>query len=108
MLNCLWRNILYIKFEICCLLSFLGTEAGKQLAEGKTKIIYELPNNEVLVQSKDRISANNALRTNDLEGKAAISNNTACKVFEFLSKIGKSNIILFWSETQNVLVYYLV
>ncbi|XP_071786466.1 multifunctional protein ADE2-like [Asterias amurensis] len=78
-----------------------GTEPGKQLAEGKTKIIYELPNNEVLVQSKDRISANNALRTNDLEGKAAISNNTACKVFEFLSKIGvKNHFIAKHSDTS--------
>ncbi|XP_038055767.1 multifunctional protein ADE2-like [Patiria miniata] len=73
---------------------------GKKLAEGKTKIIYELPNNQVLLQSKDRISAHNALRTNDLEGKAAISNNTACKVFEYLTKIGvKNHFVKKHSET---------
>ncbi|XP_011674663.2 multifunctional protein ADE2 isoform X1 [Strongylocentrotus purpuratus] len=61
---------------------------GKQLNEGKTKIIFELPNFEVLLQSKDRISANNAQRVNELAGKAAISNATASKVFEFLNLIG--------------------
>lgn len=60
--------------------------------EGKTKIIYELPNFEVLLQSKDRISANNAQRVNELAGKAAISNATASKVFEFLNLIGKYSL----------------
>ena len=69
---------------------FSYTDApGVKLNEGKTKIIYELPNNQVLLQSKDRISANNAEKVNELEGKAAISTATACKVFEYLSKIGK-------------------
>lgn len=65
-----------------------GDAPGKKLCEGKTKIIYELPNNRVFVQSKDRISANNAQRVNDLEGKAAISTATAAKVFEYLTKVG--------------------
>ncbi|XP_041459214.1 multifunctional protein ADE2-like isoform X1 [Lytechinus variegatus] len=76
---------------------------GKQLNEGKTKIIYELPNYEVLLQSKDRISAHNAQRVNELAGKAAISNATAAKVFEFLNLIGiKTHFVRQESETAFV------
>ncbi|XP_072040289.1 multifunctional protein ADE2-like [Amphiura filiformis] len=80
-----------------------GDAPGKKLNEGKTKIVYELPNNQVLLQSKDRISANNAQKVNDLEGKAAISTATACKVFEYLDKIGiKSHFIKKHSDTAFV------
>ncbi|KAJ8028585.1 Multifunctional protein ADE2 [Holothuria leucospilota] len=66
----------------------MADQPGKQLNEGKTKIIYEHSETTVYVLSKDRISANNAQRVNDLEGKAAISTATTCKVFEFLELIG--------------------
>jgi phosphoribosylaminoimidazole carboxylase/phosphoribosylaminoimidazole-succinocarboxamide synthase len=41
-----------------------------------------------LVQSKDRITAGDGVRAHELEGKAAISNATTCKVFELLNKVG--------------------
>lgn len=61
---------------------------GKKLQEGKTKIIYDHSESTVYVQSKDRISAHNAQMVNELEGKAAISTATTCKVFEFLELAG--------------------
>lgn len=63
---------------------------GKLLNEGKTKQIYDLPNNpgHVLLLNKDRITAHNGVRCHDLEGKAEISNKTNAKVFELLNKAG--------------------
>ncbi|XP_071510539.1 multifunctional protein ADE2-like [Diadema antillarum] len=69
----------------------MTAEPGKKLNEGKTKIVYELPNFEVLLQSKDRITAHNAQMVNQMVGKAAISTATTSKVFEFLSLIGIKN-----------------
>jgi phosphoribosylaminoimidazole carboxylase/phosphoribosylaminoimidazole-succinocarboxamide synthase len=63
---------------------------GKQIIEGKTKIIFELPKQPgcVLVQSKDKITAGDGARAHELAGKAAIANATTCKVFELLNKVG--------------------
>lgn len=63
---------------------------GKLLNEGKTKQIYELPENPdlVLLLNKDRISAHNGVRMHDLDGKAEISNKTNAKVFELLNRAG--------------------
>lgn len=63
---------------------------GKLLNEGKTKQIYDLPENAgyVLLLNKDRISANNGVRVHDLEGKAEISNKTNAKVFDLLNHAG--------------------
>ncbi|CAG9802049.1 unnamed protein product [Chironomus riparius] len=63
---------------------------GKVLNEGKTKQIFDLPNNSgyVLLLNKDRISAHNGVRMHDLDGKAEISNKTNAKVFELLNKAG--------------------
>jgi len=61
----------------------------KQVAEGKTKIILTIPDSPyVVVQSKDRITAFNAVRQHVLEGKAAVSTATTCKVFDFLNSLG--------------------
>lgn len=75
-----------------CICLYLLDVPGEQIQEGKTKIIYEHSENTVYVLSKDRISANNAQRVNDLEGKAAISTATTCKVFEFLEQTGKEQM----------------
>ncbi|XP_066532416.1 multifunctional protein ADE2 isoform X1 [Hoplias malabaricus] len=63
---------------------------GKKLNEGKTKQIFELldePGN-VLVLSKDQITAGNAARKDQMEGKAAIANKTTSCVFTLLQDSG--------------------
>jgi phosphoribosylaminoimidazole carboxylase/phosphoribosylaminoimidazole-succinocarboxamide synthase len=44
--------------------------------------------NQVLVLSKDRITAGDGAKAHDLEGKAAISNETNGRVFELLNSFG--------------------
>lgn len=63
---------------------------GKVLNEGKTKQIYDLPDQPgfVLLLNKDKISAHNGVRMDNMEGKAAISNQTNGKVFELLNSAG--------------------
>ncbi|XP_002734075.1 multifunctional protein ADE2-like [Saccoglossus kowalevskii] len=76
-------------------------KAGKILIEGKTKIIYELENNQVLLQSKDRITAGDGARAHDLKGKAAISTSTTCKIFELLNNAGiKTHFVKQHSDTS--------
>ena len=80
-----------------------------KLNEGKTKIIYQLPDSSpdsangknVLIKSKDRISAGDGARANDMEGKAAISTATNCTVFELLNDCGvKTHFIKKYSDTE--------
>lgn len=75
---------------------------GDKVIEGKTKIVYKLvdePDN-VILQSKDRITANNAERSHDLAGKAAISTDTTCRVFELLNNVGiKTSYVRQHSDT---------
>uniref|UniRef100_A0A674P720 PurE domain-containing protein n=1 Tax=Takifugu rubripes TaxID=31033 RepID=A0A674P720_TAKRU len=63
---------------------------GKKLNEGKTKQIFELLDQPglVLVQSKDQITAGNAARKDQMEGKAAIANKTTSCVFKLLQESG--------------------
>lgn len=63
---------------------------GKKINEGKTKVVYELPNLPgcVLLQSKDQITAGNAARKDLMEGKAAFSNATTSCVFQLLQEAG--------------------
>ncbi|XP_039606832.1 multifunctional protein ADE2 isoform X2 [Polypterus senegalus] len=78
---------------------------GKKLSEGKTKEIYELPDCQglVLVQSKDQITAGNAARKDQMEGKAAISNKTTSCVFKLLQESGiKTAFIRQHSDTAFV------
>lgn len=66
-----------------------GYKLGKLVIEGKTKQVYEIGTpNEVLIISKDRITAGDGARAHDLEGKATISNQTNAKVFELLNSVG--------------------
>lgn len=75
---------------------FLGSEIGgykigKLIIEGKTKQVFELPEHptEVLILSKDRITAGDGAKAHDLEGKAEISNQTNGKIFEILNSVGE-------------------
>jgi phosphoribosylaminoimidazole carboxylase/phosphoribosylaminoimidazole-succinocarboxamide synthase len=63
---------------------------GHLIIEGKTKQIWDLPAmpGHVLVLSKDRITAGDGAKAHDLEGKAAISNQTNGRVFEILNSVG--------------------
>ncbi|PNF13929.1 Multifunctional protein ADE2 [Cryptotermes secundus] len=63
---------------------------GELVIEGKTKKVWHLKDNPgfVIVVSKDRITAGDGEKAHDLEGKAAISNQTNKKVFEFLNSLG--------------------
>ncbi|XP_045899429.1 multifunctional protein ADE2 isoform X1 [Micropterus dolomieu] len=63
---------------------------GQKLSEGKTKQIFELVDQPglVLVQSKDQITAGNAVRKDQMEGKAAIANKTTSCVFKLLQESG--------------------
>ncbi|KAJ8277091.1 hypothetical protein GJAV_G00071380 [Gymnothorax javanicus] len=80
-------------------------QIGKKLNEGKTKEIYELLGQpgHVLVQSKDQITAGNAARKDQMEGKAAISNKTTSCVFRLLQEAGvKTAFMKQHSETAFV------
>ncbi|XP_028300633.1 bifunctional phosphoribosylaminoimidazole carboxylase/phosphoribosylaminoimidazole succinocarboxamide synthetase isoform X1 [Gouania willdenowi] len=65
-------------------------KVGQKLNEGKTKQIFELVDEPglVLVQSKDQITAGNAVRKDQMEGKAAIANKTTSCVFKLLQEAG--------------------
>lgn len=67
-----------------------GYKLGKVLIEGKTKAVYDLPQNNglCLLLSKDRITAGDGVKKHDLIGKAEISNATNGKVFSILNEAG--------------------
>lgn len=73
---------------------FSELKIGKQLNEGKTKQIFELLDQPglVLVQSKDQITAGNAVRKDQMEGKAAIANRTTSCVFKLLQESGEESV----------------
>lgn len=65
-------------------------EYGPQLAEGKTKIIYEHPSDPTLaiMLHKDGITAGDGARRNVIPGKGALSGRTAANVFALLNRAG--------------------
>lgn len=74
----------------------LELKIGQKLSEGKTKQIFELVDQPglVLVQSKDQITAGNAVRKDQMEGKAAIANKTTSCVFKLLQESGEDPVKL--------------
>jgi phosphoribosylaminoimidazole-succinocarboxamide synthase len=60
----------------------------KMLAEGKTKIVEDAGNGEVLVRSKDAITAGDGAQRDVLDGKGAASTRTTCNIFELLERNG--------------------
>ncbi|XP_032885026.1 multifunctional protein ADE2 [Amblyraja radiata] len=67
-----------------------GLKIGKKLNEGKTKEVYEVLDSpgQVLMKSKDQITAGNAARKDQMVGKAAISTKTTVSVFKLLQDAG--------------------
>jgi len=58
------------------------------LTEGKTKIVEDAGHGEVLVRSKDDITAGDGAKHDVLAGKAAASTRTTCNIFELLERNG--------------------
>ena len=65
---------------------------GEKVIEGKTKIVFKLPDSpnggHVLIRSKDRITAGDGARANEMIGKAEISTSTATSIFGLLNECG--------------------
>ncbi|XP_059923039.1 multifunctional protein ADE2 isoform X1 [Gadus macrocephalus] len=81
---------------------------GQKLNEGKTKEIYSLVDQPglVLVQSKNQITAGNAVRKDQMEGKAAIANKTTSCVFKLLQEAGiKTAFVEQHSDTAFIAVH---
>lgn len=67
-----------------------GYKLGGLIIEGKTKQVFDLPDvpNQCILINKDRITAGDGVKAHDMEGKAAISNQTNAKVFNILNSAG--------------------
>lgn len=75
----------------------------EKVSEGKTKQIYLVKShaNVVLVRSKNQLTAFNAVRKDELEGKGAIANKTTTHVFQYLQNLGlQTSFIRGISETE--------
>ncbi|XP_071087352.1 multifunctional protein ADE2-like [Haliotis cracherodii] len=76
---------------------------GEKIIEGKTKVVTSLVDfpNQVLLESKDRITAGDGARAHDMEGKAAISTATTVALFNLLKSAGvKTHFIKQNSDTS--------
>jgi phosphoribosylaminoimidazole-succinocarboxamide synthase len=60
----------------------------KLLAEGKTKKVWDAGGGEVIIESKDDITAGDGAKHDIIEGKAATANETTSNVFELLNAAG--------------------
>jgi phosphoribosylaminoimidazole-succinocarboxamide synthase len=67
---------------------------GPVLAEGKTKIIIDEGNGQVLITSKDDITAGDGARHDLLPGKGAYSTTTTANCFHLLDEAGIPNHFL--------------
>ena len=61
---------------------------ARVVAEGKTKIVEDAGNGEVLVRSKDDITAGDGAKHDLLDGKAAASTRTTGNIFRLLERHG--------------------
>ena len=61
---------------------------SRVVAEGKTKVVEDVGNGEVLVHSKDDITAGDGAKHDVLDGKAAASTRTTGNVFRLLERHG--------------------
>ena len=61
---------------------------ARVVAEGKTKIVEEVGNGEVLVRSKDDITAGDGAKHDVIDGKAAASTRTTGNIFRLLERRG--------------------
>lgn len=63
---------------------------GKLLSEGKTKQIYQHAKdpNLVLIESKDRITAGDGVKSHEMKDKSEYSTRTNAAVFEYLNSVG--------------------
>lgn len=77
---------LYFNFEI----SFELTVKGKLIAEGKTKRIYQhaTVDEYCYIESKDRITAGDGVKSDEMKDKSIYSTRTNAAIFEFLNSIG--------------------
>ncbi|KAG8200523.1 hypothetical protein JTE90_000598 [Oedothorax gibbosus] len=65
-------------------------KTGALIIEGKTKKIHEIVGDpdHVMMIAKDRITAGDGVKANDMEGKSVISTATTVKIFEYLNEVG--------------------
>ncbi|XP_071035548.1 bifunctional phosphoribosylaminoimidazole carboxylase/phosphoribosylaminoimidazole succinocarboxamide synthetase isoform X2 [Parasteatoda tepidariorum] len=65
-------------------------KVGDLIIEGKTKQIFNILNepDNVLMISKDRITAGDGAKAHDMEGKSVISTATTAMIFKYLNEIG--------------------
>ena len=59
---------------------------GRKIAEGKTKIVWE--GGEVLIESKDDITAGDGAKHDVIPGKGRLATATTCNVFRLLKACG--------------------
>ncbi len=60
----------------------------KKLTEGKTKIIYDMGNGNVIMFSKDDITSGDGRKRDIIEGKGAVATGTTANVFRLLNRHG--------------------
>lgn len=85
-------------FKLYRIIYVSALKTGSLIIEGKTKRILEIvgDSDNVLMVSKDRITAGDGAKAHDMEGKSVISTATTAKIFEYLNEVG---MFLFFSDS---------